>query len=138
MEFEYSTYRTREGMFHHPCVNLTFRYKSASLPYESAIVDTGSDFILLPMSIAEVLGAEPDFESETELNCACGGTFKAYSSRYPIELMIDQRGFRSYSWQTHVKFVEPEVTVLLGYRGFLDRFNASFFGKRHTMKLEYA
>lgn len=136
MEFEYSTYRNREGTFFHPCINLTFKYKSTSFPYESAIVDTGSDFILLPMSIAEVLGAEPDFESVTELNCACGSTFKSYTSRYPIQIVIDHPGFRPHSWGTFVKFVEPEVTVLLGHRGFLDRFDASFYGKRHRMKLE--
>ena len=135
MEFEYSTYRNREGTFYHPCINLTFKYKSKSFPYQSAIVDTGSDFILLPLSIAEALGAEPDFESVTELSCACGGTFKSYASRYPIELSIDHAGFRPHTWQTHVKFVEPEVTVLLGHRGFLDRLDASFFGKRHMMKL---
>ena len=31
MEFEYSTYRNREGTFYHPCINLTFKYKSKSL-----------------------------------------------------------------------------------------------------------
>lgn len=136
MEFEYSTYRNREGVFYHPCINITFRYKSISFPYESAIVDTGSDFILLPLSIAEVLGVAPDFESVTELNCACGGQFKSYTSRHPIEIIVDHPGFRSHAWQTYVKFVEPEVTVLLGHRGFLDHFDVSFYGKRHRMKLE--
>ena len=138
MEFDYSVYRNREGIFYHPCINVTFKYKSSQFPYESAIVDTGSDFILLPLSIAEALGAEPDFESVVELNCACGDTFKSYSSRYPIEIIIDHKGFRPHRWLTHVKFVEPDVTVLLGRRGFLDRFNASFFGKRNVMGLTEA
>lgn len=134
MEFEYSTYRNREGTFHHPCINVTFTFKSRAFPYQSAIVDTGSDFILLPLSIAEAIGAEPDFESVTELNCACGGSFKSYTSRYPIGLRIDHAGFRPQSWETFVKFVEPEVTVLLGQKGFLDRLDASFYGKRHVLK----
>src|SRR3989338_5515940 len=51
-------------------------------------------------------------------------------------ITIDHTGFRPHTWETFVKFVEPEVTVLLGHRGFLDRWDATFFGKRHTMKLE--
>ena len=136
MEFDYSVYRNREGTFYRPCINLLFKYKTRSFPYESALIDTGSDFIMLPLSIAEALGAEPDFESVTELNCACGSTFKSFSSRYPLELCIDHKGFRPHSWLTHVKFIEPEVTVLLGHRGFLDRLNATFFGKQHVLKVE--
>lgn len=135
MEFDYSTYRNREGTFYRPSIDLTFKYNLSSFPYKSALVDTGSDFVLLPLSIAEALGAEPDLESVVELNCACGSTFKSYSSRYPLEIIIDHHGFRPKSWQTHVKFVEAESTVLLGHRGFLDRFNATFYGKNHVMKL---
>jgi predicted aspartyl protease len=58
MEFDYSTYRNREGTFYRPSIDLTFKYKSASFPYKSALVDTGSDFILIPLSLAEVLGEE--------------------------------------------------------------------------------
>lgn len=135
MDIEYSKYRTRDGTFYRPTLDVIFRYKSAVLPYEAAIVDTGSDFIMLPLDIAEVLEAEPDFEQVTELHCACGGTFRGYASRYPIEIIIDQKGFRPVSWKTHVRFVEAKVSVLLGHRGFLDRFNATFHGKQHTMTL---
>ncbi len=135
MVFDYTTYRNREGTFYRPSINITFKYGSAFFPYTSALVDTGSDFVMVPLSIAEELGAEPDFESVTELNCACGSSFKSFNSRYPIEIVVDHKGFRPKSWETHVKFVEAEVTVLLGHRGFLDRFDALFSASDHTMSL---
>jgi len=135
MELEYTKYQTKDGAFYRPSIDITFKYKSEHFPYASALIDTGSDMIMLPLGIAEVLGAEPDFERVTELQCACGGTFKSYASRLPLELIIDQKGFRSMSWQTHVQFVESNVTVLLGHRGFLDRFDITFYGKQHMMKI---
>ena len=135
MEFEYSTYRNRNGVFYHPSINVTFQYKAERLPYESALVDTGSDFVILPMEIAERIGAEPDLEQVTELNCACGGSFKSYTSRHPIKIIVDHEGFRPKHWETFVQFVDAKVTVLLGQRGFLDRLDATFYGKQHIMKL---
>lgn len=135
MEFEYSTFRTRDGVFYRPTIDVTFRYRSKSFPYKAALVDTGSDFVMLPLSVAEALGAEPDLESVTVLDCACGGEFRSYVSRHPIEIVLDCEGFRTRSWQTHVRFVQAEVTVLLGHRGFLDRLDATFSGKHHMMKL---
>ena len=135
MEIEYTKYRNIHGTFYRPTINLTFRYKSAIFPYEAAIIDTGSDFVMLPLEIAEALGAEPDLDRATKLDCACGDTFNSYISKYPIELVIDHKGFRPKQWQTHVQFVDAKVTTLLGHRGFLDRFDVTFFGQRHIMKI---
>jgi len=135
MEFEYSSFRNRDGTFFHPSINVTFKYQSRSFAYQDTLVDTGSDFVLLPLSIAEILGAEPDFDMATEMSCACGGKFKTYASRYPVEIIVDHKGFKPNAWQTHVKFVEAEVPALLGHRGFLDHFDATFFGRKHIMKL---
>ncbi|MCF7844825.1 MAG: retroviral-like aspartic protease family protein [Kiritimatiellales bacterium] len=117
-------------------MNVTFQYKKNRFPYQDALVDTGSDFVLLPFNIAEAIGAEPDFDDHTELNCACGDVIKAYGSRYPVEIIIDHAGFRPSNWQTHVRLVDANIVPLLGHRGFLNRFDATFYGKKHIMKLE--
>lgn len=109
MDIEYTKYRNIDGTFYRPSINVTFKYKSQRFPYEAAIVDTGSDYVMLPLDIAEALGTEPDLDRVTELCCACGGTFKSYISRYPIEIIIDHKGFRPKSWQTHVQFVDAKV-----------------------------
>jgi hypothetical protein len=136
MEIEYTTYQNRDGTFHNPCLDVTFRYKSRAFFYRSALVDTGSDFVMLPMEIAEAVGLEPDFDMVTELHCACGNSFPSYASRYPVEIHIDYAGFRPKVWQTHVRLVDAKVTPLLGQRGFLDRFDVTFCGKRHVMRVE--
>ncbi len=136
MEINYSVYRNRDGTFYNPTVDVIFGYKSKRFTYFSALVDTGSDFVMLPLDIAETLGAEPDFDSKTELNCACGNSFISYASRYPLEIIINHPGFRPKSWQTHVRFVDAKTTVLLGQRGFLDRFNVTFYGKRCVMGIK--
>lgn len=98
-------------------------------------MDTGSDFVLLPFEIAEDIGCEPDLDDDLEMNCACGGTFQTYGSRYPIELIVDHPGFRPRSWQTHVRLVNAKVPPLLGQRGFLDRLDVTFRGKLHRMSI---
>tara|TARA_Y100000310_G_scaffold342151_1_gene444008 strand:+ start:2648 stop:3067 length:420 start_codon:yes stop_codon:yes gene_type:complete len=135
MEFKYSSFRNKDGRFYHPSIDVTFQYDQNRFPYEGALVDTGSDYLLLPMRIAEKISAEPDFDDVTEFNCACGGVFKAYKTRYPIEIIVDHKGFRPKSWLTHANIVDGEMTPLLGHRGFLDRFDATFYGKTHIMKL---
>ena len=135
MELEYTTYRNREGTFYHPSIDVTFKYKSVRFPYKSALVDTGSDFVMLPLDIAEALGAKPDFDRTIELNCACGDSFNSYMSLHPLEIIVDHKGFRPTSWQTHVQFVDARVTVLLGNKGFLDYFDATFYGGRHVLNL---
>lgn len=136
MEIEYMTYQNRDGTFYHPCIDVTFAYKSRSFFYRAALVDTGSDIVMLPMEVAEALGLEPDFDMANVLNCACGNSFLSYASRRPIEIRIDYKGFRPRAWQTHVRFVDAKVTTLLGHRGFLDRFDITFCGKRHVMRIE--
>ncbi len=136
MEFEYSRYRTRDGLIHRPSLDVILGYKSHTLLYKDALVDTGSDFVLLPLSIAELLGVEPDFEAVSDMVCACGDFFQSYESRYPIEITVNHRGFLPKKWVTHVKFVDAPVTPLLGHRGFLDQFDATFLGKKHLMKLQ--
>jgi hypothetical protein len=135
MEFEYITYRTRDGNFHRPAIDVTFTYRSQRFVYRQALVDTGSDYVLLPLSIAEELGAEPDFDSVAEVNCACGNGVKTYESRYPLEIGIEHVGFPPRRWQTHVRFIQGEAAVLLGHRGFLDRFDATFFSGRKMLGL---
>lgn len=136
MEFDYAKYRNAAGTIYRPSINVTFAYKSSRFPYQDALVDTGSDFVLLPLSIAEVLGTEPDFDAASEMHCACGGTFQSYESRYPLDIIIDHPGFKPKKWLTHVQFVDAPITALLGQRGFLDHFNATFFSKRHVLRLE--
>ena len=136
MEFEYAKYQTRAGTIYRPAINILFTYKSRRFPYKDALVDTGSDFILLPISIAEILGVEPDLETISEINCACGHSFKSYESKYPLDLIVDRKGFMPKKWPTHVQFVDAEITPLLGFRGFLDKFDATFFSSRHVLRLE--
>jgi hypothetical protein len=135
MEFEYITYRTRDGNFHRPAIDVTFSYRTRRFVYRQALVDTGSDYVLLPLSIAEELGAEPDFDSVAEVNCACGNAVKTYESRYPLEIIVNKKGFKPRKWSTHVRFVQGDTVVLLGHRGFLDRFDATFFSGRRMLRL---
>ena len=135
MEFEYTKYRTKDGIFYRPTLDVFFEYKGKRMKYEEAIVDTGSDYVQLPLDLAEVLGAEPDFDDFSIVECACGDTYKSYASRYPLEIIIDHKGFRPLSWKLHVRFVDAKVVPLLGHRGFLSRFEATFDGKNHKMRL---
>lgn len=137
MYIDYSVYRNRDGLFYRPSIDVMFTYTSKQFPYAAALVDTGSDFVMLPMAIAEILGIEPDLESATEMNCACGDTFKSFISRYPIEIAVDHQGLSTKPWKTFVQLVDANVPVLLGHRGFLDRFDVTFSSKRRRMEFRH-
>ena len=62
------------------------------------MVDSGSDWTILPLEVAEVLGLEVKSKTKTEFNAADGGTFSVYKSSHAIEHILCQPGFRELKW----------------------------------------
>ena len=59
VQFPYEKFEGIDGkMNYRPCLPITFSYKNNDIPIGSALVDTGSDFTILPLEIAHVLEIE--------------------------------------------------------------------------------
>lgn len=99
------------------------------------LIDSGSDWTILPLEVAEVLGLEVKSKSKTEFNAAGGGTFSVYKSSHAIEHILSQTGFRDFKWKSHVCFSVSQPTILLGQIGFLDRFKVILNGMQKTTEI---
>lgn len=95
------------------------------------LVDTGSDFTLLPSGLAEALGTALSSGTPTSISGVDGEEFAALSGT--VELELRRRG-SSLRWQTPVYFADQEY-VLLGNQGFLEFFVATFDWAKRVLTL---
>ena len=136
MIFPYTEYSDTGKSVFRPTVRVVFSCKGTSLIVGHALVDTGADKTLLPLSMATAFGFTFDLEKEKEMwGGAGGGSFPVYRSPMPIEYKIEQQGFRPIVWKAPVYFTLHQPTILLGHDGFLEKFNLLFKGKDRLLEL---
>lgn len=100
-----------------------------------ALVDSGADETLLPISLAKVL----DIELHAATSRAAGVSGEQLTIHYgDVELQI-ACGLEVVRWRTTVGFVEFGVSndelVILGHGGCLDYFTATFDGEHAELEL---
>jgi hypothetical protein len=94
----------------------------------SALVDTGADFTLLPLAIADLLGIEVEAAGGVPISSAGGGVFTARPSKHKVRYTIEKPGFRPISSEGRVYFPKDEPVVLLGHEQCLEYFDPTFMG----------
>jgi predicted aspartyl protease len=101
-----------------------------------ALVDTGADETLLPLSLAELLGVELDAEG-TSLAAGISGD-KLTIHYGEVEFQIAE-GIEEVKWRSTVGFVEfgnsDEEIIVLGHSGCLDFFTAIFNGELAELEM---
>lgn len=119
-----------------PAIRVTFRCKRFRITIGNALVDTGADETLLPLSMANDMGFDFDLEKDKVMWDGAGGQqFPAYKSPEEIEFILESSGFRPCRWTSHVFFTLEQPTILIGRRNFLDRFVVTFRGKEKVLEL---
>ena len=101
-----------------------------------ALVDTGADETLLPLSLAELLGVELNQDVTSQ---AAGISGDKLTIQYgDIELQITD-GDEKAIWRTTVGFVDfgstDDEVIVLGHGGCLDYFIANFDGEAAELVL---
>lgn len=135
MKFKYSEYTdTNNIKIYRPTIPIVFKSKSKFIQME-AIIDSGADFTILPIEIAGILDIKLDGRTKTEFHGAGGNPFPVYPSPVNIEHILRQSGFRTINWQTKVFFAESQPAILLGHKGFLERFRVTLDGKRKEVEI---
>lgn len=135
MKFNYSEYPTpEEKSIYRPSIPILFKHKENFIMVE-AIVDSGADFIILPIEMASVLHLKLNPKEKTSFYGAGNNPFTVYPSPSPIELIVRQSGYRQKKWQSIVYFAESQPAILLGNRGFLDQFKITLDGKKKELLL---
>lgn len=101
-----------------------------------ALVDTGADETLLPLSLADLLGVELD---EAATSQAAGISGDKLTIHYgDVEFQMES-GNDMATWRTTVGFVEfgsaDDEVIVLGHGGCLDYFTANFDGENAELEL---
>lgn len=117
-----------------PLIPITF--KANDRVFESyALIDSGSDYTVLPIEIAGKLGLQLSHHLKYYIEGAGGNDFAIYRSSAEIEYVLQQRGSKAIRWLSHVYFAESGTTLLLGQKGFLDRFQVKLNGSKREIQI---
>ena len=117
-----------------PEIELIVHGPTESVIY-SALVDTGSDDVVLPSSLGRYVGAS--LTPSPRHAQAFGGSILEFAvGEVELELKADGDSFR---WRTEVKFMEfsevADETLVVGHKGFLEFFTAIFDGHEAVLTL---
>ena len=94
----------------YPIVPVTFKYKGKKTPVIESLLDSGGDFIVLPMPIASFL--ELDMEPACDVDTA-GGTTTLYKSKLDMLIGSQKKCVLYKDQEIHVSCRE-DIPVLLG------------------------
>jgi hypothetical protein len=141
MKFPYSAFLSEapdtgeEIIIFRPEVPLRLRGASGQAVF-MALVDTGADNTIFPMSIARDLGIETQ-KAKGRGAVAFGGQEIPLSfADIDLQISDDKSALR---WIGRVYFSDfggdREETLIVGHEGFLDFFTASFDGEQTTLTL---
>jgi hypothetical protein len=102
-----------------------------------ALVDTGADNTIMPMTIARELGITTHRGKGPGAAAFGGQEISLSHADVELELTQDENSLR---WRARVQFfgspdIEPE-TLIVGHQGFLDHFTAIFDGEQLTLDLQ--
>lgn len=135
MQFPYIEFLglSEERIFR-PIIPVTF--KANKQTFESyALVDSGSDYTILPIEIAGKLKLKLSDQLQYSVQGAGGSNFTIYRSPIEIEQVIQNKGFRDIKWSSYVYFAESGSTLLLGQKGFLDKFEVKLNGPKKEISI---
>lgn len=119
-----------------PALRVTFQNGRYRETIGNALIDTGADQTLLPLAMASEMGFTFDLEQDRLLWSGAGGKqFAVYQSPVPIEHILENDGFRPYSWKSHVHFTVEQPTILIGRKGFIDNFSLTVDGRSRMTEI---
>ena len=119
-----------------PVITIRIAGQQATARWD-ALVDTGADETLLPLSLAQLLGVELDGRPTSQ---AAGISGDKLTIRYgEVSLQISSEN-ESVEWRDVVGFVDFEnaddEVIVLGHGACLDYFTAIFDGERAEITLQ--
>src|SRR3989344_6038711 len=140
MKFEYKIYPrdpvpgAPEGLIFQPKIPITVYGPTGKISFD-ALVDTGADHTIFPRFNASHIGA-PLHEKNVSYTNGIGsdGIKSFYAEGIELEMKVDNEICR---WTAPVWFSEQDdFPALLGRKGFLEYFTATFDGENSILTLE--
>lgn len=111
------------GKIRRPIAQVHFKDKKHDLWQPvTMIVDTGADYTLLPLFLAEELGVDPGSDCKTIATQGVGGTSRVYLLKNKIEARIGD-----FQRQIPLGFLDNDyIPPLLGRQEFFETFKVVF------------
>lgn len=135
MKFKYSEYISSDrSKIFRPTVPIIFKNKLKFIQTE-AVIDSGADFTILPIEMAGILDIKLNLRTKTTFHGAGSNPFNVYLSPIEIEHILRQDGFRPIQWKTRVFFAESQPAILLGQKGFLEKFKTTLDGQKRETEI---
>lgn len=123
-------------LIHRPMAIVRIPWARKARKFE-ALVDTGTDECVFPVSVAQAAGIDLADATGAEISGVGGGLMNCLYA--PVQLELTD-GTESLRWMSRVGFVEyhpaEREMLILGHSGFLEYFTAIFDGEALTMELE--
>ncbi|MBI3619476.1 hypothetical protein HY213_05595 [Candidatus Peregrinibacteria bacterium] len=140
MRFRYTEYEMGRGqVVYRPTLPMTLECGSVQIPVIDALVDTGADQTVLPLSFAVAFGFRFDLNHDGEkCHGAGGGHFRVFASPKPIHFILEQEGSRTIRWTGSACFTLHQPTILLGHKGCLEYLDIGFHGKKKILEVHQA
>jgi hypothetical protein len=141
MNFQYTKHMVEpsptisEGVVYRPEVVLRVAGKNSDL-YLAALVDTGADETILPLSVAAEIGVDLDTDRMSLAGGVSGQHIELVPGKVELELLGTPDRYRWSSVISFARFDSPDdECAILGHAGALQYFTATFDGKRHRGSL---
>lgn len=116
---------------HRPVIPVRLIGTSAAAVFYG-LLDTGADESLIPREIADFIGIE-EISDQISTVLSASGEMPVHYGVMTIECGTEQEQYR---WRAAVGIVnQPWKEALLGHAGFLDYFDATFFGGERQVQL---
>ena len=118
--------------FKYPIIPVKFFYKNKKTPFIEALLDSGGDFIVIPMPTAEYLGLELKKAGEVD---TAGGAVSLYKSY--IDIKIGKNGgFAEYRNNLIHVSTRNDIPVLLGRCPIFEDYEITFKKQKNQLILK--
>jgi predicted aspartyl protease len=117
----------------YPIVPVKFCYKDRKTPVIEALLDSGGDFIVIPMPIAQYLGLELKKAGDVD---TAGGTASLFKATLDISIGKNEVFNLYENNQIHVS-TRSDIPVLLGRNPIFEDYEITFKKKKNQLIFKY-
>jgi predicted aspartyl protease len=118
--------------FRYPIIPIKFIYKEKETPLIDALLDSGGDFIVIPMPIASYLGLKLKKAGSVD---TAGGTTSLYKTNLNMIMGKKDKKAIYKDIQIHVS-VRNDIPVLIGRQPIFEDYEITFIKQKNQLILK--
>ena len=116
----------------YPIVPVKFHYNDKKTPFIEALLDSGGDFIVIPMPIAKYLGLKLKKAGSVD---TAGGQISLFKAKIDVEIGKNGKNKKYENHYVHISMRE-DIPVLLGRNPIFEDFEITFKKTKNQLILK--